>query len=380
MADEEGKDDLRNPDVVTKYRTAGDIVNNALKHVMDQCKAGARILDICVAGDKFIEDAMSKIYKGKKVDKGLGFPTCISVNNIVGHFSPMQTDETVLAAGDMAKLDIGAHVDGFIAVAATTLIVGEEGPSTEPATGPAGDLLAAIYNASEGVIRMLKIGGKNTPITEMISKVAEDFKVTPVRGVLSHQLEKFLIDGPKTIICKSDTDQKVDEIEFEPNEVYAIDIVMSTGDGKPKELGDRSTTVFKRMIEETYQLKMKASRAVLSDISKRFPTFPFALRNLDSKTGAFGIKECVTRNLVRPYPVLSEKEGDLVAHVKFTALLMPNGTVKVSDAALTPAMFVSEYAVTDEELKKLLASSVASKKKKKKNKKKKKAAEADTAE
>lgn len=371
MADKEEKEevtDCSNPDVVTKYRTAGDISNGAVKHVVDLCKAGAKILDLCVAGDKYIDDAVSKIYKGKDVAKGIGFPTCVSVNNVVGHFSPLN-DEAVLAAGDIVKLDLGTNVDGFVAQVATTLCIGAEGAVA--ATGKAGDLLAAVYNASELAIRMLKIGAKNTPITEMIAAIADDFKVNAIHGVLSHQLEKNVIDGQKTIINKQDIEEKVDEISFEPAEAYAIDIVMSTGEGKPKEVDER-TTVFKRNVDETYSLKMKASRAVLSDITTRFPTFPFTMRALDSKTGSFGMKECVTHDLVRPYPVLLEKAGELVAQAKFTALLLPNGTIKVTGTTpgsfLTPDAFKTELKVTNEEYVKLLAT--AAQKKKKKNKKK----------
>ena len=49
------------------------------------------------------------------------------------------------------------------------------------------------------------------------------------------------------------------QITFEPHQAYAIDIVMSTGEGKAKELDSR-TTVFKRDPEAHYLLKMKASR------------------------------------------------------------------------------------------------------------------------
>jgi hypothetical protein len=89
--------------------------------------------------------------------------------------------------------------------------------------------------------------------------VAETFKVNCVQGVLSHQLKQFVIDGNKVISMKDDIENKVEEIEFAANEVYAVDIVLSTGDGKPKEMEDR-TTVFKRAVDQSYRLKMKASR------------------------------------------------------------------------------------------------------------------------
>jgi hypothetical protein len=64
--------------------------------------------------------------------------------------------------------------------------------------------------------------------------VAEAYKVNPLEGVLSHELKKHLIDGNKSIINKETFDQKVDDHEFQVNEVYALDVIMSTGEGKPK--------------------------------------------------------------------------------------------------------------------------------------------------
>lgn len=52
-------------------------------------------------------------------------PTCISVDNCVCHFSPLRSDPpVVLKDGNMVKVDLGAHIDGFIATAAHTVIVG----------------------------------------------------------------------------------------------------------------------------------------------------------------------------------------------------------------------------------------------------------------
>jgi curved DNA binding protein len=258
-----------------------------------------------------------------------------------------------------------------VAVLAHTILIGEEGPSATPATGKAGDLLAAVYHASEIALRLLKPGSKNSAITDAIEKVAADFKVNAVHGVLSHQMEQNIVDGEKVIINKADVEEKVEEFEFAPYEVYAIDIVMTTGEGKPKERDDRCT-VYKRQVDETYSLKMKASRSVLSNIKKNHAIFPFTMRALlaTDKAAKFGVKECVEHKLLRAYPVLLEKEGELVAHCKFTALLLPNGTIRVAESGLATTHFESEHKLTDEELVKLLAKS-AGNKKKKNNKKKK---------
>ncbi|XP_077237013.1 ERBB-3 BINDING PROTEIN 1-like isoform X2 [Tasmannia lanceolata] len=137
-----------------------------------------------------------------------------------------------------------------------------------------------------------------------------------VEGVHSHQLKQFVIDGNKVILSVTTSETKVDDAEFEENEVYAIDIVTSTGEGKPKLLDERQTTIYKRAVDKNYHLKMKSSRA------------------LEEKRAQLGLVECMNHDLLQPYPVLHEKPGDLVAHIKFTVLLMPNGSDRITSHAL----------------------------------------------
>ena len=67
-----------------------------------------------------------------------------------------------------------------------------------------------------------------------------------------------------------------EKCEFLVHEVYALDVLVSTGEGKPKE-GDVRTTVYKKK-DIIYQLKMKTSRAFLSEAEKKFSLMPFTLR------------------------------------------------------------------------------------------------------
>lgn len=362
-------EDLSNQNVVTKYKKAGEIATEAIRQVMKSIKVGGKVVDACQVGDDYIMQECGKIYnKAKpKVEKGIGFPTCVSVNHIVGHFSPLSDDESTFKEGDLVKIDLGVHVDGYIAVAAHSLVLSEK-----PVTGRAADVIMAAHTAAQCAIRLLKSGAKNVELTDMFTKVAEEFKCNPVQGVLSHQLERNTIDGEKIIASKFELENPESKIEheFEVNEVYAIDIVMSSGDGKPKEFEQRMT-VFKRDMESTYQLKMKASRAVFSDITKRCSFFPFTMRGMDEKKAKFGIRELITHQLVQGYPVLQEKSGEVVAHVKFTALMMPHGTVKISGLESDLKNVQCDKEIKDEELIKLLATSVGKKKRKKRKKKKK---------
>ena len=42
--------------------------------------------------------------KSKVTEKGIAFPTCLSVNEICGHYSPLKEESKKLAEGDMVKM------------------------------------------------------------------------------------------------------------------------------------------------------------------------------------------------------------------------------------------------------------------------------------
>jgi len=362
---EEQELDLSNSVVVTKYKAASEVVNKTLALVIAECKPGAKLVDVADKGDKSIEEFCASQFKGKQIEKGIAFPTCISVNNVVGHYSPLAEDESTLKEGDVVKIDLGAHIDGFVAVTAHTLLVqGAAGP----VTGPAADVIMAAQTCAEVAMRMVKPGKMVSAIPEQLEKVVEAYGCNLVEGVMSHQMKQFVIDGNKVVLNKVSPEHRVEDSEFEEFEVYAIDVVVSNGDGKAKMLDEKQTTVFKRALDMEYNLKMKASRAVFSDINKRFPCMPFPIRSLDSKQSRFGLVECLNHGLLLPYPVLYEKPDAIVAHFKYTVLLMSNGNDKITGAPLQEIQ--SDKKVEDEELVKLLQTSLKPKKKnKKKNKK-----------
>jgi curved DNA binding protein len=359
--------DLTNPNVITKYQTAAEIANKVLEQVVKECVAGKLIVELCILGDKLIMDAAALVYKSnKKMEKGIAFPTCISVNNIAGHVSPLADDTATLKDGDLVKVDLGVHIDGFISVIAHSLVVTA---TPEVATsGRKADVIAAAYYASEVAHRLIKPGNKNTQVSEAIMKCAAQFKCNTLEGVLSHELKHFTIDGEKVIINHPSLEHKVEEFEFEEGQVYAVDIVMSTGEGKAKEQETR-TTVYKRQVDTNYSLKMKASRYVFSEINSRFPTFPFTLRALDEKRARLGMTEIVKHDLVTSYPVLIEKEGEFISQIKFTVLILPSETKRLNSHALP--YISSEYKMEDPAINAIMQQGTKRVKKSKKKGKKK---------
>lgn len=201
--------------------------------------------------------------------KGIAFPTCLSVNNCICHFSPSKNDpDYQLKAGDVVKIDLGAHIDGFIAVAAHTIVVGAK--LENKAKGRAADVVLAAYHASQAALRLMKDGTSNYAVTDAVQKIAAEFKCKPIEGMLSHQLKQFKIDGEKTIIQNPTIAQKKEheKCEFEKYEVYAMDVLVSTGEGLGKEL-DTKVSIYKKT-EENYLLKLKASRAFYAEVGRTF--------------------------------------------------------------------------------------------------------------
>lgn len=152
-----------------------------------------------------------------------------------------------------------------------------------------------------------------------------------------------------------------------------MDIVFSTGSGKPIQKEHR-TTVFKRAIDQNYSLKMKSSRQLFGSIQKNCGMLPFTIRGLtkEEKIARLGITECIKHSLVHEYPVLVEKDIDgdkaLVVHLKATVLLLANATTRVtcSEGLSTIESWTKSEIQPTEEIKEILSRSAKYKKKKKK--------------
>lgn len=372
--EEDAPPGIEDPDVLTKYKLAGEMASRVLKQVRDACVAGKRTIDICDLGDELIMKEVAGVYNKKDKEtnkvmmKGIGFPTCLSVNNVVCHNRPIASDpEILLADGDVVKIDLAVHIDGYIAPVASTVVVGGG-----EVTGKKADVIMAAYTAAEVALRMMRPGCKTYAVTDAITKVAESFGCKAVEGFLSHQLTKNKIDGPKAVIQNPTPALRKEhkDATIEEHEVYGIDIIMSTGAGKTKE-SEQRTTVYRKMPDAIYQLKMQASRKFYSAVSKMCDVMPFQLGAMgDEKTARLGVTECVKHDLVEPYKVMLEEDGEFVAQFKLLVLIMPNGNLRgTTDSGFNPELIHTDKKVEDEALVNLLKTSVGAKNKKKNKKK-----------
>jgi len=282
---------------------------------------------------------------------------------------PSDKDVPTLKDGDVVKVMMGVHIDGYASVHAETLVVGAgEGKKVE---GVKADALKAAWEASQVAMRSIKPSTKNFAITDIVQQISKDHACIPVEGMLSCTHEQNVTDGAKRVILNPAPEQRRDHPteSFEEGEVWGVDVLVVTGsDGKAKTEESR-TTIYKRDPKVNYQLKMQTSRKVFSEVQKKAGAFPFTLRVLeDEKRARMGVQEAVQHALLRPYDVVHTAPGTFVTEFFFTLALLPAGPLLLSPVPVwySPEKVNSDKVIADEELKGLLGKKLRDDKKKKK--------------
>ncbi|CAN8096365.1 unnamed protein product [Discula destructiva] len=390
---------LNNPDTLTKYKTAAEISEKVLAAVKDLCFAGEKIVEICEKGDKLLEEEVSKVYRGKKIQKGFSHPTTVSPSSYVTPYTPLKTDEkdaaVELQEGEAVKIQLGAQIDGFASIACDTIIVPAKGKTQDVIEGRTADLMLATYYANELLLRLMLPPGALASGTDeekakaaaakpktqgqmnaLVEKVAKSYEVNIVESTTSWLFERNEIEGKKKIvIAPSDGSSKGDGLP-EIGDVWGVEMGMSLGSGKVKQLEPRAT-LHRRTATPT-PLKRPSSRKIYSEVQKKYNLFPFSLRQFeDEKDAKIGVIEPVRAGAFRQYEVVGEKDGSPVVRTWTTVAITKNGIIKVgAPPAWDLTKFKTDKKITDEEILKILEQPIS----KNKGKKKKAAAKPATAE
>lgn len=231
------------------------------------------------------------------------------------------------------KIQLGAQIDGLGTIVCDTILVGSKDGEV---SGREADLMLATYYANELLLRLMippglmasgtdeekKKAASQKPVTQskmtqMVETVAKSYDCNLVEGTTSWLFERNEIEGKKKIVLANSGEHSKGEGTPEVGDVWGVEMGVSLGTGKIKTLSNRPT--LHRRTTITYQLKRPSSRKTLSEIVKRFGTFPFSLRQLDDeKEGKVGIVECVRQNVVRQYEVVADKDSAPVGRLLTT--------------------------------------------------------------
>ncbi|KAI5465777.1 peptidase M24, structural domain-containing protein [Mariannaea sp. PMI_226] len=390
---------LSNPDTLTKYKTAAQISEKVLAEVSKLVVPGAKYVEVCQAGDKLIEEEVAKVYRGKKITKGFSHPTTVSPASYVTPYTPLTSDEAEasleIKENEPVKIQLGAQIDGFGSIVCDTVIARAADKADEPITGRQADLLLANYYANELLLRLMippgllaqgteeekaKAASQKAPtqskITSLIEEVCNAYDVHLVESTTSWLFDRNEIEGSKKIVLAPTEGSKGEGIP-EIGEVWGVEMGVSLGSGKVKSIDQRAT--LHRRTNQTYGLKRPTSRKILSEVQKKFGTFPFSLRQLeDERDAKSGVVECVRGNVFRQYELVGDKDNGEVARYLTTFAITKNGITKLgAPPALDLSKVQSDKKIENEEILKILEQPLARNTGNKKNKNKKKAVKKD---
>jgi len=282
------------------YRKAGKLVAEVREQARPLVKPGTTLLEIAEAVEELI------IQKGAKP----AFPCNVSVNEIAAHYSPPADDDTTIKEGDMVKVDVGVHVDGYIGDTAFTI-----------ATGEKQELVQTAERALEAEIAAIKPGIDVGELGGIVEETATAAGFNPIRNLTGHSLARWNLHAGLTVPnVKGETGQKLSV-----GDVVALEPFVTDGAGYVED--QQKVYILRYLYDRPVRLRM--SRELLRDVKRAYDGLPFAERWLAKKMSKLRLeltlRELVGVGALLPYHVLAERAGGKVAQAEHTVIVTEDG-------------------------------------------------------
>jgi methionyl aminopeptidase len=285
---------------------AGKIAQEVKKFITPKIKIGVEALEIINLTEAKIEE----------LGGFCAFPVNFCINHTAAHYtSPLKEDGLIINEGDLVKIDLGVHIEGYIVDTAFTVKFNED------------EALDNIIQATEVALDAAKMMAKPKVNTRDIGKKIEDivrgFNYNPIKELGGHQIERWTVHGKKQVPEMGSQGGDI----MEEGEVFSIEIFASTGEG----------SIHNTPASHIYELnpyagrvplRRKTSKQLLGFINKNYKTLPFAERWLakEFRMGvAFGLQELVQQGKLQAHFVLAEKRGEYVSQSEETILITDDG-------------------------------------------------------
>ena len=297
------------PDTLEKLKRAGRIAASARDAGARLITAGARVRDVCVA----VEDDIHR------QGGGLAFPVQSSINHVAAHYCPSPEDETIYAEGDLAKLDVGVHVDGWVVDTALTVNVGGREENAA--------LIRAAEAALRAAIAAIVPGIEVRAVSSAIERAIASRGLGPVRNLCGHGVGRWTVHCAPPIPNVPDTAS----IRLPLHAVVAIEPFATDGAGLVREQG--TAEVFRLLPEREGTAAAAADASVLTAI-RSLHGLPFARRQLASLPAdvvARGVRALLAQGRLAAYPPLADPAGHRVAQAEHTVYLGPAGVVVLTE-------------------------------------------------
>ncbi|MEM0153668.1 MAG: type II methionyl aminopeptidase [Ignisphaera sp.] len=292
-------------EAIQKYIEAGRIACIVRKEVEKYVKVGMNLIDIA----KYVEQRIVEL------NAAPAFPTNISVDSIAAHYTPELDDKLMVTENSIVKIDLGVHVDGYIADTALTIVFDEKYRT----------LAEAAREALERAIKVVNKGVKFNEVGSIIDKTIKSYGYSPIYNLSGHSVDRYTIHAGDVIPNFRD---RTNFGSFKSGSVYAIEPFASTGAGYV-ENGDR-TTIYSLKLNPKKLNKLSSDiQIVFNTIYSERRALPFALRWYTDRYKLelllHSIKIFLSQGLAVGYPILIERSKGFVAQYEHTVMISNNG-------------------------------------------------------
>jgi len=285
------------PEVRETLRKAGKINADARDYGKKLVKVGASLLDVTDKVEEFI----------LKRGGGLAFPTQMSRNDQAAHNCAAHEDKTLFQEGDVVKLDLGVHIDGYVVDSATSINLGGKEQDA---------LVKASREALNAAIKTLAPGVAVTEVGKAVQETIEGMGFKPVRNLCGHGIGRYIVHSAPSIPNYNTGDQT----KLQDEQLIAIEPFASTGAGLIYEGTDAE--VF--MMVGKKPVRSMITRNVLKEIDT-FMGLPFTTRWLVRKFSLpqvnYALRDLQNVGILRAYPPLVDKAHGLVSQAEHSIIV-----------------------------------------------------------
>jgi methionyl aminopeptidase len=278
-----------------KHREAGQILAEVRDEAAEMVEVGVSHLEVA----EWAEDQIREL-GGKPA-----FPVNISIDEEAAHATPSIDDDSTFGE-DMVNLDIGVHVDGWLADTAITVdLSGNE------------DLKDASAEALDAALDTVEAGVQTGEIGAAIEEVIEGYGYNPVVNLTGHGLGHWEQHTTPNIPNRAVSQG----VELSAGDVVAIEPFATDGGGKVSEGSEEEIFA----LEREASIRNRQARQALDQITEEFRTLPFATRWLDTSRAEMALRRLKRNDIVHGYPVLKEDDGCLVSQKEHTIIVTEDG-------------------------------------------------------
>lgn len=285
------------------YQKAGKIASEVRENARKKYHIGSTLFQIC-------ESIESEV---RTRGAAPAFPVNVSLNDIAAHYTAEPNDQIVVNDADVLKIDIGVHVQGYIADTAVTICYN---PKYET-------LVKSAEIALSEAVRIAKSSTKASDIGKVIESSISKQGFKPIQNLSGHSLEQYTIHAGRSIPNIWTIGSSFNLVS---NQAYAIEPFVTTKEGQGVVYEGKIRNIFG--ITSRKPTKDKEVDEFLEDIWNTFKTLPFALRwmldKYEEKKARQFIEVLLKKKNIHAYPILVEGNGKMVAQAEHTLIPSEN--------------------------------------------------------